>query len=213
MTKAVLIRISTQEIIKKALYPSKDIVPIESLDKDKNDPNKVVDLKWLIVNELPRPIAGVDYDPFTEKFTIPTDSNPESGITTDAHPVYTELDQYRISYTITALTQQEQDDFQQSADDSDASATQQQQYKNDGVVGFDRAYALIIRKVNDTITPNQGKLLAQLLYPHLEPLYKGLWQLVKANLNNASTGSLNVAQLAIFNKIKTGVDNYVTNNY
>ena len=118
-----------------------------------------------------------------------------------------------FTYPIVAKTQQEQDDYQQDLDDNDLASQTNQQYKSDGQIGFDRAYALITRRFLDaTITANQASGLAQGLYPSLEPLYKGLWQLVKQNLA-AETPPANADLLAIFNKIKDGVDDYVTNNY
>ena len=192
--KAVLIRISTQEIIKKAQYPSKYIVPIPSLEND---------LEWLIVNELDKPT----FDIATERLERVEE------ITTEAHPIYNLLNQYKISFNIVALTQEEQDNYTQGQEDSDSSAQKQQVYKFDGVQGFDRAYALILRrKANGIITATQAKNLSLALYPLLEPLYKGLWQLVKLNLDN-ETPPTNVKLLAIFNKIKSAVDNYVQNNY
>jgi len=192
--KAVLIRISTQEIIKKAKYPRLDMKPVSKLEDD---------LEWLIVNELDRPI----YDIATERI------ERFEEITTDPHPIYTDLNQYRVGYNKITLTQEEQDEYTQQQEDNDSSAQKFSKYKNDGVQGFDRAYSLIVRKVdNGTITKTQGKNLAQGLYPNLEPLYKGLWQLVKSNLANATLPN-NADLLAIFNKIKNGVDNYVQNNY
>jgi len=158
--KAVLIKISTQEIIKKAKYPRADMGEVIGLDSD---------LEWLLVNELDRPV----FDPSIERL------GRLEEITSDAHPIHTELNQYRISYPIIDLTQQQQDDYTQQQEDNDSSSQQYQKLKNDGVQGFDRAYSLIMRKVdNGTITATQGKGIAQGLYPDLEPLYKGLWQLV-----------------------------------
>lgn len=88
--KAVLIRISTQEIIKKGDYPSSTIEPIPSLDAD---------LEWLIINEIDKPV----YDSEVEKI-VKTEE-----ITTEAHPVYTTLNQYKIYYNIVPFTQQEID--------------------------------------------------------------------------------------------------------
>ncbi len=197
--KSVLIRISTQEIIKKGNYPNIDIVPIDSLESD---------LEWLIVNELDKPV----FDPSIERLQRLEE------ITIDAHPIYTELNQYRISYPVISLTQEQQYDYIQQQEDNDSSAQQFQQYKNDGIQGFDRAYALIIRRKNlptghaNKITATQAKNISEGLYEALEPLYKGLWQLVKLNLSN-ETPPTNAKLLDVFNKIKTGVDNYVSNNY
>ncbi len=200
MVKAVLIRISTQEIIKFDNYPSKHIEPLELSE---SDGTVTTDLKWLIINELDKP----SFDPFTEKLTKVEE------ITTDIHPIYVLLHQYRISFPIIALTAQEVIDHQQGVDDSDGSSETVQNHKFKGIEGFDRAIALIQRRFdNGVITANQAKGLAQALYPDLEPLYKGLWQLVKMNLD-AVTPPTNADLLEIFNKIKNGVDNYVTNNF
>jgi len=192
--KAVLIRISTQDIIKKADYPKNEIAPIVGLDPD---------LKWLLVNQLAQP----PYDPFTEKLVRVEE------ITVEAHPVYPDFDQYKIYWNIVALTAQEQTDYQQNIDDNDASASKHLQYKADGQVGFDRAYALIQRKFdNGLITGVQASNIATSLYPVIEPLYKGLWQLAKVNID-AQVPPVNAQLLDIFNKVKTNITNYVNDNY
>jgi len=188
--KAVLIRISTQEIIKKADYPKNEIAPIVGLDPD---------LKWLLVNEITKP----SYDPFTEKLVRVEE------ITVEAHPVYTDFDQYKIYWNTVALNVQEL----QQIEDNDVSAQKLQQYKFDGQVGFDRAYALIQRKFdNGLITGVQAQNIATSLYPVIEPLYKGLWQLAKVNID-AQVPPVNAQLLDIFNKVKTNITNYVNDNY
>lgn len=192
--RAVLIRKSTQEIIKKSNYPKLDIEPIIGLDPD---------LEWLLVNIEDKPI----YDPSIEKIERVEE------ITTEAHPDYPALNQYKVYWNVVPLTQEEIDNYTQQQEDNDNAALKIQKYKSDGIIGFDRAYALIQRRFdNGVITGNQAKAIAQGLYPSLEPLYKGLWQLVKANLDS-ETPPTNAKLLDIFNKIKTGVDNYVANNY
>ena len=194
MIKAVLIRISTQEIIKKADYPKNEVAPIVGLDPD---------LKWLIVNNVVQP----SYDPFTERLVRVEE------ITVEPHPIYTNFDQYKIYWNVVALTQAEQDAYQQQVDDADASANKLQTYKSDGQVGFDRAYALIQRKFdNGLITGSQAQNIATSLYPVIEPLYKGLWQLAKVNID-AQTPPVNAELLDIFNKVKDNITNYVNDNY
>jgi len=199
MVKAVLITVSTQEIIKKALYPSKDIVPIPSLE---------VDLEWLIINELDTP----SFDPAIEKLTRLEE------ITTDPHPIHTQLDQFRISFTVTALTQQEQDNFQQNQEDNDNSSQVTQNHKGAGIEGFDRAMALIQRRADlpnahpDHITNTQRKNASNLLYDAIEPLNHGQWEISQTRVN-AITPPTNVKMLEIYNKIKNGIDNYITNNF
>lgn len=77
---AVLIRISTGEVIKHDTYPSNIIEPIPSLDPD---------LKWLI-KWIPFPQP--DYD--SRIFRLITTEE----ITEIAHPTYPLLDQYLITY-------------------------------------------------------------------------------------------------------------------
>ena len=119
----------------------------------------------------------------------------------------------KFTYTVIDKTQQELDDEAQQAEDSDTSSNKHQQYKSDGIRGFDRAFALIHRRFdNGTITGTQAKALAEGLYPSLEPLYKGQWRLVKIYLN-AETPPSNTKLLKIFNLIKNKVDSYVLENY
>lgn len=193
--KAVLIRISTQEILRYNVdYPSKNIVPIPSLDDD---------LKWLIVNKLDKPI----FNELIEKLVRVEE------ITTEPHPNYAEMHQFKIYFNIVVLTQQEQADYLQGVEDSDSSSNKIQQYKEDGVQGFDRAYALIQRKFdNGVITGNQAKAIAEGLYDALEPLYKGQWRLTKIRYD-LLTPPVNANLLDIFNTIKNAINNYITNNY
>lgn len=200
MVKAVLIRISTQAVIKEANYPHKDIVPITLYE---DDGSVSTDLKWLIVNELSKP----SFDPFTEKLTRLEE------ITTDPHPVYTELDQYRISFPVVALTAEEITDFQQGVDDSDASTQTNISHKDRGVQAFDRIYATIQRNFDTgNITGNQAKGLMENLYDALEPMYKGQWRLAKIRCD-ALTPPSNAKLLTIFNNIKSKINNYITNNF
>jgi len=81
-TPAVLIRKSTQEIIKHADYPREDMEPVEGLNPD---------LEWLVKYE---PYVQPDYDSRTYNLeTVGT-------ITTTPHPLYPDLNQYTITYSI-----------------------------------------------------------------------------------------------------------------
>ena len=192
--KAILIRKSTQEILKKANYPKSQIQPINGLDDD---------LEWLLVIEYPRPT----YDADTQKL------NKVEAITDTPHPAYDFLNVYSITYEVEVLTQEQIDAKIQAKLDSDVSATLHNKYKSDGIRAFDRIYALILReRENGDITTLQAKNIMINLYAPLEPLYKGLWQLVKLNLSN-ETPPTNAKLLAIFNKVVLKVDNYINNNY
>jgi len=80
---SVLIRKSTGEIIKHALYPREDMQPIVGLDPD---------LEWLVKFE---PYAAPDYD--SRIFVL----NRIESITTTPHPDYAWLNQYQITYSTT----------------------------------------------------------------------------------------------------------------
>lgn len=85
---AVLIRISTQTVIKKGQYPSLTIEPIASLEAD---------LEWLLVNNLPKP----SYNASTQRLVAFEE------ITTDPHPDYSAFNQYRTGFNVVDLTEQE----------------------------------------------------------------------------------------------------------
>jgi len=196
--KAVLIRhiIETgeTEIIKKTNYPRRDIEPITTLSAG---------LEWLLVVENERPIYDIDTQKLEKVETI----------TDTPHPTFSFLNVYDISYNILELPQEEIDAKIQAKLDSDVSATLHNKYKGDGIRAFDRIYALILReRENGDLTTLQAKNIMINLYAPLEPLYKGLWQLVKVNLSN-ETPPTNAKLLAIFNKVVLKVDNYIQDNY
>lgn len=80
---AVLIRKSTGEIIKRALYPRSDMQPIVGLDPD---------LEWLLQYE---PYQAPDYD--SRVYTL----NRFESITSEPHPIYSHLNQFLITYSTT----------------------------------------------------------------------------------------------------------------
>ena len=201
--KAVLIRtgldIDTNEItrtvIRRGNYPNRKMNPVEGLSDD---------LEWMLVVVTPLPTIDED----TQKYAPLT-----WHITDQPHPSFPHLNTYESRRGVLDLTDEEiATNVQQSLDD-DAHANTQNKYKSDGVQFLDRVFAKIIRKMNNgEITRNQAKGLISGLYSRLEPLYKGLWQLVKINLA-AETPPTNATLLNIFNTIKSKVDDYVTENY
>jgi len=96
--KAVLISISTQEVIKKAPYPREDMGEIIGLDKD---------LKWLLEYNPKPPV----YDHLTHKLKV---TNEITEVNHPDHPI----DRYERVYTLIELTQEEIDlrDKQQKSD-------------------------------------------------------------------------------------------------
>lgn len=201
--KAVLIRTAldidtnevTREVIRRGQYPNRKMNPIKGLADD---------LEWLLIVAAPLPTI----DEGTQKYS------PLSWhITNEAHPDFPHLNTYESRRGVVDLTAEEIADKEQQALDEDVAALAHNKYKSDGVQFLDRVYAIFLRKINDgTITSNQAKGLISELDDSLEPLYKGLWQLVKINLA-AETPPTNAELLDIFNSIKSKVDDYVIENY
>jgi hypothetical protein len=116
-----------------------------------------------------------------------------------------------FTYEIIGLTQEEINRRAQDKEDADEASTVVNQRKADGELALDRIFALIERKYkNGDITAAQAKAATGQLYPLIEPLYKGLWILVKERMDNATVAA---ALQPLFNEIKSRVDNYVQNNY
>ena len=152
MVKAVLITVSTQEIIKKAKYPSIDIVPIESLEDD---------LEWLIVNQLDPPT----FDALIERLERLEE------ITTDPHPIYTELNQYRISHVIVTLNQDELDALE------DGEADQKYEtHLQKGLSFHRRSYKKVWKRViKDSDANNKlSKAKGRKLFRWFEPVWQDL---------------------------------------
>jgi hypothetical protein len=201
--KAVLIRTAldidtnevTREVIRRGQYPNRKMNPIKGLADD---------LEWLLVVATPLPTI----DESTQKYS------PLSWhITNKPHKDFPHLNTYESRRGVVNLTAEEIADKDQQALDEDVAALAHNKYKSDGVQFLDRSFVLILRKEKKgVITANQAKKLISGLYDSLEPLYKGLWQLVKVNLA-AETPPTNAKLLAIFNKIKNKVDTYVNKNY
>ena len=82
---AVLVRKSTKQIIKEALYPNADMSPVIGLDPD---------YEWLVKHV---PFAQPDYDPrlYVMQMVLPTMTALESF---EQHPTYPGVREYRITY-------------------------------------------------------------------------------------------------------------------
>lgn len=168
--KAILIRISTQEILKyKVNYPQSEITPIESLDAD---------LEWLIVNNLGIPV----YDEVTEKL------EKVEEITTEPHPDYPELNQYKIYFNIIALTQEEIDALVDGGEENEAEL-KLDVHVSEGEQLFRKCYKKIWRRRNkDSDAPNkltQGQ--ARDLMEWFQPVYlwlkTGNWHQARKEVN------------------------------
>lgn len=142
-------------------------------------------------------VDPVGFDPYTERKTVPIYNEEEDNYTWETEE----------------LTAEEVLDYLQEQEDKDSDAIKLLRYKEDGIKAFDRAMALIMRRLrNGNITGGQAKAFTQGIYPEIEPLYKGLWQVAKANLKIA-TPPTNEELLDIWNIIVIKINNYVENKY
>jgi len=192
--KAVLIRKSTQEVIKKGNYPNRKMNPIEGLDAD---------LEWLLVVNLPNP----SYDPMTHKLV-------QYSLITDTPNIdYPHLNNYEIGTQAVAMNEVEIAEYVQKTEDEDNATQTQLNHKENGIILFDRFFAIVIRKNNNgVITNDQAKLIAEFMYDSLEPLYKGLWQITKVKIGELTPPS-NAKLLTLFNFINDKVNDYINENY
>jgi len=168
--KCVLIRISTQEILKyKVNYPQAEITPIESLDAD---------LEWLIVNNLGRPV----YDETTEKL------EKVEEITTEPHPDYPELNQYKIYFNIIALTQEEIDALVDGDEENEAEL-KLDVHVSEGEQLFRKCYKKIWRRRHknsdapNKLTQKEARDLMEWFQPVYLWLKTGNWHQARKEVN------------------------------
>lgn len=133
MLPAVLLRISTGEILKHDVYPREDMGPIVGLDPD---------LKWLL-----------KYTPFDEPvydsriFIL----NRIEEITVLPHPDYTHLDQYKITFTTT----------KRSDEEIEASILNAERDANDKLLPFSDFNKIMILSVGVIVRYAKGQTLTQ----------------------------------------------------
>ena len=125
--------------------------------------------------------------------------------------IYNE-DADNYTFEIVEMSEEEIAEELQRKEDNDQSAKDLARCKADGILYFDRAIAFVMRrKKNGDIGNNQANRIIKDMYPMIEPLYKGLWMLVKENLDDATVPSNEEIQF-IFNKIKDKVNEYININ-
>jgi len=140
---AVLIRLSTGEVIKHAPYPKNEITPVEGLDPD---------LKWLIKYI---PFAQPEYD--SRIFKLITTEE----ITEVAHPLYPELDQYLITYGTEKRVNDEIEEY----------IANSETFANESLLPYDKrvklltlAIGVLIRKSNGiTLTAKEVAIETQMI--------------------------------------------------
>ena len=193
--KAVLIRKSTQEVIKKGKYPNRKMNPIVGLDAD---------LEWLLVVNKPNP----SYDPLTHKLVQKADK-----ITDNPHPEYPHLNTYKISTKAVEMSELEKEKYIESQEDQDFSAIIISKKKQDGINLFDRFLAKIERKKNnEKINDDQATELIELIYDSINPLCFGLWEFSKKRIDNLSQPT-DEKLIQLIEWLRGKIDNYVIKNY
>lgn len=200
MVKSVLIRKSTQEIIKRSNYPSKNIAPISDLDSD---------MEWLVINKLDKPT----YDNQTHKLIKVEE------ITTIDHPDHAGLNQFKISFNVVALTDEELDTLE------DFEAQQKQDsHIFEGEELFNKVYAKIWRRRNknrdqtNKLTQGEARNLMEWFHPIYLYLKTGNWHKARAEANKSSLQTLittsNITGMTdTYNYLVAEIENYFQNDY
>lgn len=148
---AVLIRKSTGEILKHAPYPNSDMSPIIGLDPD---------LEWLLKTE---PFVATDYDPRIYSLVI------TEQVTTEPHPEYANLNQYKRTYN----TQKRTDD------EIIASIQSAENQANEGMIDFQTTTKLNTIAINALIKLNNKLILTakeQLVLTDVSAYAAGMWK-------------------------------------
>jgi len=125
---AVLIRKSTGEILKRDQYPRTDMQPVAGLDPD---------LEWLLVYQ---PYVAPDYD--SRLFIL--DQN--EAITALPHPQYPLINQYLVTFTLTARPKE----------DVELSISQAEQMANESILPGDQQLKITILALATIIKKQQG---------------------------------------------------------
>ena len=193
--KAVLIRKSTQEVIKKGKYPNRKMNPIVGLNAD---------LEWLLVEYKPNPI----YDPLTHKLV-----QKAGKITDNPHPEYPHINTYKVSTKAVEMTEQEIENYIESEEDKDSFFMAMDTNKQNGIKLFNRFFAKIKRKQNNgKIDDEQAIELSELIHDAIIPLCNGLWRLSQKRINNLSIPN-DQKIVKLIEWLKEKVDSYTIKNY
>lgn len=203
--RAVLIKISTQEIIKKSKYPQLSIEIIPSLDTD---------LEWLLVNRIDAP----SFNSNLEKLVFFEE------ITTEPHPVYADFNQYKIGYNVVNLTQTEIDEIINQNRETQSSNSFERNI-NDGRDLFSKSYRRMYRRFKDEdISPNNVLTLSDVkkfmrwnesVYISLSQgsFYQAENRILKVLSDNQTELDGNRPLQKIFEWLRDEIQGYVLNNY
>jgi len=96
--------------------------------------------------------------------------------------------------------------------DNDSSSQIIQNHRNNGQTQLIRLWDKIQRlKDNGQLTPNQFRIVSEVLFDALIPLEFGMWQVAQTKVNATPTASGIIG--VIRTQVKAIIDNYVTANY
>lgn len=124
-------------------------------------------------------------------------------------PVYDEVNDW-VTYGTIALTQSEIDTREQQALDSDQAATQLQTDISNGHIMYQRLFAYLRRRFDEgTLTGNQAKNSAMLLWNPLLPINYGQFLVAKMNLN-ALEAPEDAKELEVLNLAKDQINDYLS---
>ncbi len=127
--------------------------------------------------------------------------------------IYMDIPNDYFTYPVIDFIQVQIDNYDQQQLDNDASALKIQSYKSDGQIAHKRIWDRIIRKFdNGDITNTQFKNISNILFDAILPIEFGLWYVAKAKVD-ALTPPSNAEMLAILDKVKEIINNYITENY
>lgn len=127
----------------------------------------------------------------------------------DNTPIYDDVNDW-VTYGTIALTQSEIDSREQQALDSDQSATDLQTDISNGQIMYQRFFTHLKRKFDDgTLTGNQAKNSAMLLWMPLLPINYGQFLVAKMNLNGL-TEPADAKELEVLNLAKEHINDYLS---
>jgi len=127
--------------------------------------------------------------------------------------IYFDVGNDYFTYAVKDFTQAEIDAYDQEQLDSDASALKIESYKFDGQTAHKRIWDRIMREYDEgNITNAQFEGISNILFDAVLPLEFGLWPVAKSKVD-VITPPGNAKMLAILDKVKEIINNYITENY
>lgn len=116
-------------------------------------------------------------------------------------------------YPVIDFTQAEIDSYDQRQLDNDSSANKLINYRSDGEIWNKRIWDRIMREYDSgNLTENQFNTISNSLFDAILPLNFGQWKIAKSRVDALPIPS-NAKLLAILNKTKQIIDDYITENY